>query len=119
MQSHLRTKSGKKKLYNFLARFLVEKLPLSAARRNVEMVVDRSKNKKEIKDFNQYLFNQMEALLPLNTTFYVSHLRSQESAGLQAADLFCWGVFRKYERGDEEWYDMFKDKVAYETEYLR
>jgi len=43
--------------------------------------VDRSKNKKEIKDFNQYLFNQMEALLPLNTTFYVSHLRSQESTG--------------------------------------
>ena len=119
VQSHLRTKSGKKKLYNFLARFLVEKLPLSAAARNVEMVVDRSKNKKEIKDFNQYLFNQMEALLPLNTTFNVSHLRSQESAGLQAADLFCWGVFRKYERGDEEWYDMFKDKVAYETEYLR
>jgi len=115
---HLRTKTGKKKLYNFLSRFLLEKLPLSDAESNVEMVVDRSKNKEETKDFNQYLFNQVQALLPLNTAFDVSHLSSQESAQLQAADLFCWGIFRKYERDDRAWYDMFSDKIRYETEYL-
>ena len=83
------------------------------------MVVDRSKNKEETRDFNQYLFNQVEALLPLNTAFDISHLASAESAELQAADLFCWGIFRKYELDDEDWYDMFKDKIKYETEYLR
>jgi hypothetical protein len=119
VEANLRTKMGKKKLYNFLSRFLLEKLPLSTVERNVEMVVDRSKNKKETKDFNQYLFNQVEALLPLNTAFDISHLSSVESAELQAADLFCWGIFRKYERADEKWYDIFKDKISYETEYLR
>jgi len=119
VEANLKTKIGKKKLYNFLSRFLLEKLPLSTVERNVEMVVDKSKNKKETKDFNQYLSNQVEALLPLNTAFHFSHLSSVESAELQAADLFCWGIFRKYERDDEKWYDMFKEKISYETEYLR
>ena len=118
VEPQLRTKTGKKKLYNFLSRFLLEKSPLSNAVGNVEMVVDRSKNKEETRDFNQYLFNQVEALLPLNTAFDISHLSSEESAELQAIDMFCWGIFRKYEHDDEEWYDIFKDKVSFETEYL-
>lgn len=118
VQPHLRTKTGKKKLYNFLSRLLLEKLPLSSVEQDVEMVVDRSKNKEETRDFNQYLFNQVEALLPLNTAFDISHLSSQESAELQAADLFCWGIFRKYEYDDGKWYDIFKDKISFETEYL-
>ncbi len=118
VQPQLRTKTGKKKLYNFLSRLLLEKLPLSGVEQNVEMVVDRSKNKEETRDFNQYLFNQVEALLPLNTAFDFSHPSSQESAELQAADLFCWGIFRKYERDDKAWYDMFSNKIRYETEYL-
>ncbi|MGQ3685947.1 MAG: DUF3800 domain-containing protein [Candidatus Loosdrechtia sp.] len=88
MESRLQTKTGKKKLYNFLSRVLLEKLNLHNARRNVELVVDRCKNKEEVWDFNLYLINQLEALLPLNTILNISHLTSQESAGLQAVDLF-------------------------------
>ncbi len=119
VESHLRTKNGKKKLYNFLSRVLLEKLPINRAERNVELVVDRCKNKEEIRDFNQYLINQLEALLPLNTALYISHLTSIESSELQAVDLFCWGIFRKYEFNDTEWYDRFCHKVGYETEYLK
>lgn len=119
VETHLRTRSGKKKLYNFLSRFLLEKLPLQKASRNVDLVVDRCKNKEEVRDFNQYLINQFEALLPLNTDLNISHLTSHESAGLQAVDLFCWGIFRKYENNDYEWYDIYKNKVGFETEYLR
>lgn len=121
VEPNLQTKIGKKKLYNFLARFLVEKLNLSKAERNVELVVDRCKNKEEIRDFNQYLINQLEALLPLNTDLNISHLTSQESAGLQAVDLFSWGIFRKYEYNDTEWYTIYQNqnKIKFETEYLR
>ncbi len=119
VEAPLRTKTGKKKLYNFLSRFLLEKLPLSNTEQNVEMVVDRSKNRKETRDFNQYLFNQVEALLPLNTAFDISHLSSVESTPLQAVDLFCWGIFRKYERDDRAWYDVFQDRIRFETEYLQ
>jgi hypothetical protein len=119
VESHLQTRIGKKKLYNFLARFLMEQLNLSNVQRNVELIVDRCKNKEEVRDFNQYLVNQLEALLPLNTNLNILHLTSQESTGLQAVDLFSWGIFRKYENNDIEWYKVYGDKVSFETEYLR
>jgi hypothetical protein len=119
VDEHLRTRVGKKKLYNFLSRFLLEKMNLGEVYTNVELVVDRSKNKEEIKDFNQYLINQVESLLPLNTAVHISHLTSEERAELQAADLFSWGIFRKHEYGDYEWYRVFGGKISFETEYLR
>lgn len=118
VQEHLRTKAAKSKLYNFLARFIIEKLTLRTAFTNVRLVVDRSKNREEIKDFNQYVQNQIEALLPLNTGLIIEHLKSYESPGLQAADLFCWGIFRKYEFKVEQWYNIYSGKIRYETEYL-
>jgi hypothetical protein len=114
VETHLQTKVGKKKLYNFLARFLMEKLNLSNVQSNVELIVDRCKNKEEVRDFNQYLINQLEALLPLNTDLNIVHLTSHESTGLQAVDLFCWGIFRKYENNDMEWYKVYGDKVGFE-----
>jgi hypothetical protein len=115
----LRTKVGKKKLYNFLARFLIEKLPVGQATANVRLIIDRSKSGDEISDFNQYVENHLQAILPLNTGLSIEHLTSHERAGLQAVDLFCWGVARKYERGDLAWYNLFKHMVKYEDEYLR
>jgi hypothetical protein len=115
----LRTRLGKKKLYNFLARLLMEKLPIREAVANVRLIVDRSKNREEIRDFNQYVENHLQAILPLNTGLTIEHLASHERAGLQAVDLFCWGLARKYERGDLAWYDLFKHMLKYEDEYLR
>ena len=105
-------------MYIYLARQLIDKLPLRATFTNVRLVVDRSKNSKEVQDFNRYVRNQIEALLPLNTGFAIEHLTSKESAGLQAVDLFCWGIFRKYEFGDSDWYRVYISRIRYETEYL-
>lgn len=116
--SNFQTKAGKKKLYNFLARFILEKLPLRTIFTNVRLVVDKSKNREEIRDFNQYMENHLQALLPLNTGFDVDHLASEENAGLQAVDLFCWGIFRKWEFHDCKWYRTYKSKIKYEREYL-
>lgn len=114
----LRSKAGKKKLYNFLARFILEKVHFPEDVRQVSLVVDRCKNKEEIKDFNQYVINQLEALLPLNARLNIDHLGSHESAGLQAVDLFCWGIARKDGLGDKEWYAVFQEKVSFTTIYL-
>ena len=115
---HLKTAAGRKKLYNFLSNFLIEKIDLSNANPTVHMVVDKCKNKKEIEDFNHYLANQLEGRLPLNIPLVLSHEDSAANTGLQVVDLFCWGIFRKYEREDTEWYEQYKGKIAFETEYL-
>ena len=118
VEGHLRTKDGKKKLYNFLARFIIEKVQYSDEIQRVSLVVDRCKNSEEIKDFNQYVANQLEALLPLNTRLDIDHLTSHESAGLQAVDLFCWGFARRDNMGDGSWWEIYRDKVRYATVYL-
>lgn len=112
-------KGKKDKLYNFLARFVIEKLPLGEVSANVKLVVDRSKNREEIRDFNHYVENYIQGHLPLNTGLDIEHLTSQENVVSQAVDLFCWGIARKYERNDTKWYDQFRSKIKYETEYLR
>lgn len=55
----------------------------------------------------------------MQTNFLNYHERSHENPGLQAVDLFCWGIFRKYEAGDTEWHEMYRNAIASETEYLR
>ena len=121
VNKNLRTSRGKKKLYNFLSRILIEEL--GAILRNtmgkVELVVDKSKNKEEIKDFNHYLENQLEALLPLNVPLNIFHLHSFQTYELQAVDLFSWGIFRKFEFNDLEWYNCFSNKIDCELEYLK
>ena len=59
--------------------------------------------------------NQLEALLPLNARLDIDHLGSHESAGLQAVDLFCWGIARKDGLGDKEWYEVYEEKVIFTT----
>lgn len=38
--------------------------------------------------------------------------------GLQAVDLFSWGIFRKHERNDVVWFNVFRDKVRRDDRYL-
>lgn len=114
----LQSRTGKKKLYNFLARFLLEQVVFPQDVTAVTLVVDRCKNTDEIKDFNQYVENQLQALLPLNTHLHISHEASHENPGLQAVDMFCWGIARKDSRNDRGWYEHFRDKIHFETIYL-
>lgn len=118
VEPHLQTKAGKQKLYNFLAHFILDKVHFPEDASRVSLVVDRSKNREEIRDFNQYVANQLQALLPLNTRLDIDHLGSHESPGLQAVDMFCWGFARKDEAQDRSWYDLYQDKIRFETIYL-
>lgn len=115
---YLHDKAGKKKLYNYLSRFILERVDFSLVSNTVTLVVDKCKNKAEIADFNQYLTSQLEARLELNVRLNIDHFDSKASAGLQAVDGFCWGIYRKYEQEDIEWYRCFNQFIVFETEYL-
>jgi len=115
----LRTHIGKKKLYNFLSRILIEKIDFPEDISTLTLVVDKMKNKYEIKDFNQYIENQLESRLPLNCLLYIYHQDSREDTGVQAVDMFCWGISRKYIWKDYSWYKCFKDKIIDENLYLQ
>jgi hypothetical protein len=105
------------RVYNFIAQLVLKNMPLEQARDYVMLTVDRSKSKAEIQEFNASLLNQLEARIPPQVPLIIKHNYSHENKPLQAVDLFAWGIYHKYERGDVEWYDMFRGKIAYEQVY--
>lgn len=106
------------RLYNFIARTLIERCPFQQAKDRIILTLDRRKTIEEINAFNQYLLVQLQGSLPLNVPIEIYHKHSWERKGLQAVDLFSWGLFRKYERGDMSWYQVFRNRLAVEDVYL-
>lgn len=109
----------KERIYNYVARLVLDQIPFEMAQENVLLIIDRSKGKAEIEEFNQYVFSQLRGRLDPLVTLDISHLSSDEEPGLQAADLFVWGIFRGYEKNDWEWFEVFKKKVRYNKIFLK
>lgn len=108
----------KSRVYNYIARLVLEKIRLENATVRIELIVDKSKGKHEIKEFNQYLFRQLEARIDPKVPFNIQHLDSKQHKALQAVDMFSWGFFQKYERKNSEWIDCFASKVKFDQTYL-
>jgi hypothetical protein len=106
----------KNRIYNHMTHQLLEKIDFSSATR-VNLTIDRSKNAFGIKEFNDYLYANLSLCLNLETKLYISHESSEENKGIQAVDMFCYGIGRKYELNDESWYNLFKEKIAVECKF--
>lgn len=109
----------KSRVYNFLARQVLDRIPLEQNKGDrIQFIIDKSKSKPEIEEFNSYIRRQLEGKLPPTTPLDIYHWDSQESHGLQAADLFSWGIFQKYERKKTEWCSIFEGKIRLDELYL-
>lgn len=105
------------RIYNILSKRVLEQVSFQDGLSAVILSVDRSKRAQEIATFNQYIKNHLEGRLPLNIKFHIHHDLSHGNKGLQAVDLFCHGIYRKYEHNDSTWYEMFKNYIASEMIY--
>ena len=108
---------SKSRVYNFITHLVLKGIPLEESTSEVVLIVDKSKNKQEIREFDEYLFTHLESSIPPQVSLLINHNYSHENKLLQAVDLFAWGLFRKYEVGDKEWYDVFKERIKYERIY--
>ena len=77
----------------------------------IEFVIDKSKNSKDIIEFNNYLANHLASLIALDARLIIDHIPSNTLVGLQAVDLFCWGIFKKYESVNEDWYNIYENRI--------
>lgn len=111
---------NKERVYNYIARQVIDKIPFEKASGiRIELILDKCKGKPEVEEFNSYIRRQLEARIDPNTPLDIYHWKSHENCGLQACDLFCWGVFQKYERKNSEWFDVYKKKVIFDEIYLK
>lgn len=109
----------KERVYNYIARLVMDKVPFEKAVTRVQLIVDKSKSKPEIEEFNSYIMRALKGRLDPKVPLDINHHLSHENRGLQAVDIFCWGIFRKYEKKDTEWLEIFRqDKVRCEDLYL-
>lgn len=114
-----RLTENKPKVYNYIARRVLDQIPFEKNDGSrVELIIDKSMAKIEIVEFNKYIRSQLEGRLSVNTPLDIYHWLSHNSNGIQAADLFCWGIFQKYERQDHKWFDIFKEKVKFDEQFL-
>lgn len=104
----------KGRIYNFITGYLLSQIPFEKATTNIQFVVDRSKGFVELEEFNQDIVQQLQGRIDPKVKLDIWHRRSQEHLGIQAADLFAWGFFRKNERRDSEWFDVYKGKVKFD-----
>ncbi len=109
---------NKSRVYNFIARNVLDQIPFNDKDMRVELILDRSKSKPEIFDFNSYIRRKLEAKIDTKVPLEIYHWNSENCGGLQAVDMFCWGIFEKYERKKYDWFNIFKSKVRYDSLYL-
>lgn len=109
---------AKDRLYNFIANFILQKMKLDAESGGINLIIDKSKNKKEIYDFNRYILENMKGKVPPTVCLHINHQESDRTPGLQAVDMFSWGFYRKYEKNDNEWFNVFRKKVVVDELYL-
>lgn len=108
---------SKSHLYNYIAQRVLKRIDFGSDPGGVELIVDKSKSKLEIADFNSYLLSQLEGLLDPAVHVAIRHRDSCEDRCLSAADLFTWGIGRFYERGDAEWLTLYREKIVSQERY--
>ena len=109
---------NKSRVYNWVTRLLLDNINFPQNRSRITLILDKSKGKREIEEFNSYIQRQLEGKIEPEIPFEINHLDSKKDKVLQAVDLFAWGVFRKYEKRDYEWFNIFKNKVKFDKLYL-
>lgn len=112
LKSRLNPLPSEHRLYNYLSKEVLKQVALKDISSQLLLVVDKRKGKKGINEFNKYLSYHLEAMLPLNVVYDISHEPSHGRCGLQAVDIFCWGIRRLYEFDDREWFDVYKEKLT-------
>ncbi|MEK7157224.1 MAG: DUF3800 domain-containing protein [Patescibacteria group bacterium] len=101
-------------LYNYAANILLDRLHTSgvlADGESIGLYIDRKDTKKRLREnFTDYLTKAMTSRR--KGGFTVALHASHENRSLQAVDFMSWAIFRKYERGDYQYYELIKDKIT-------
>ena len=110
---HIDLQNQKNYLYNFTANIILDRLintKLIDKNQDISLVVDRKDTKKNLREnFISYITLAMHKRGHKN--FKMSLSASHESKGIQAVDFVSWAIFRKYEQGDYEFYEIIRNKI--------
>jgi len=80
----------------------------------VEIIASRKETNKFLNEnFKSYLNNQIRDRYKIDVLIQIKTPHQEKS--LQAVDFVSWAIFRKYEYGDDIYYNIIKNKVVEEN----
>jgi len=104
-------------LYNYVTNILLDRLytkKLIPVNNPIYLIASRRETNKFLNDnFKTYLNSQVQSKHKLKMSIEIRSPHQEKC--LQAVDFICWSIFRKYEYGDESYYNMIKQKIVEEN----
>jgi len=101
-------------LYNHVAIHLFNKIEIDNPQSIVVVTADKCKTEREIDEFNRQIGECFYSKLSSIDNLTIKHKHSHDDKLLQAVDLFCNGLYNKYEHEDLSWYNCFSNKIYIE-----
>lgn len=99
------------KLYNFVSGKLALNLELIKNEKNLEIYIDKSKRKSDLrKDFDQYFNNNLRQS-GINAKSIIKHSYSHNFNCLQIVDFISWAIFQKFEYENDEFVNKLSSKL--------
>ncbi len=114
---YTRLQDAKQVLYNFVTNILLDRIftrKILPAKQNITLVASRRETNKFLNlNFQNYLNQQINSRHGINIKVEIK--TPQEEKSLQAVDFISWAIFRKYEYGDESYYNLIKSRIIEEN----
>lgn len=104
-------------LYNYVTNILLDRLftkkPISTSKL-VNLIASRRETNKFLnQNFKAYLQNKVIADHKVRLKIDIATPSKEKS--LQIVDFACWAIFRKYEIGNDSYYNLIKSKIIEEA----
>ena len=114
---HTHLQDEKQVLYNYVTNILLDRIytkKILSPDLAIELIASRRETNKFLNEnFKDYLSRQIKN--NHKGTLKISVKTPAEEKCLQAVDFLSWAIFRKYERGDDSYYNLFKKKIIEEN----
>ena len=114
---YTRLQDEKQVLYNYVTNILLDRIctkKLIPTERKIQLIASRRETNKFLNEnFKRYLNNQVTNRHKINIEVLI-RTPFQEKA-LQLVDFASWAIFRKYEYGDDSYYNIIRNKIVEEN----
>jgi len=104
-------------LYNYVANILLDRIcskRIVPIEKKIEFIASKRETNKFLNEnFKNYLNNQMKNRYKAKIEIYIKTPSDEKS--LQAVDFVSWAIFRKYEYGDDSYYNLIRNKIVEEN----
>ena len=114
---YTRLQDQKAVLYNYVTNILLDRLHTSGVIddvEDVEICIDQKETNKFMNEhYLKYLQKGTQSWKQNRIDIRLAHSHNEKC--LQAIDFISWAIFRKYERGDYDFYNLIQEKVVSEN----